>query len=54
MLLIWVTFAAKTLQFLRNFHIVQKCMKFSVYELLATNVIVVQVGVTNNTIAAIS
>ena len=54
MLLIWVIFAAKTLQFLRNFHIVQKYMKFSVYKLLATDVIVVQVGVTNSIIVAIS
>ena len=54
MLLIWIIFAAKTLQFLRNLHTVQKYMKFSVYELLATNVIVVQVGVSNNTIVAMS
>ena len=53
MLLISVIFAAKTLQFLRNFHTVQKWVKFSVYELLATNVIVVQVGLSNSIIAVI-
>ena len=32
-LLIWVIFRSKTSQVLRNFHTVQKCKKFSVYEL---------------------